>query len=70
MCTNEDPECQHKELRRSLATSCTVGNYLNGGGTCLTCPEGYTCAGGTALPVICGAGTYTSTGATSCIVSI
>lgn len=70
-CSVSNPKCgiDESKPKRQLATSCGAGDYWDKLLTCTTCPEGYTCAGGTAAPVACTGFTYSSTGATSCTVS-
>lgn len=70
-CSMNNPKCEIDEskTKRELATSCTAGQYWDKLLTCITCPEGYRCAGGTAAPVLCTGFTYSATGATACTVS-
>ncbi len=46
-------------------SGCSAGQYLDDGG-CVSCPAGYSCAGGDAIPVICAVNKYSTGGATSC----
>ncbi len=46
-------------------SGCSAGLYLNGG-ACVSCPAGYSCAGGDASPVMCGTNKYSTGGAVNC----
>lgn len=72
VCPPNEPDCGLKEhfnpngLQKRLLQSCASATYWDGT-QCLTCPEGYRCAGGASNPVRCTSGTqYSSTGASGC----
>ena len=46
-------------------SGCSAGQYLDDG-ACVPCPAGYSCAGGDALPVMCGTNKYSTGGAVNC----
>lgn len=46
-------------------SGCSAGQYLEDG-ECVSCPAGYSCAGGDASPVICAVNKYSTGGAASC----
>ncbi len=46
-------------------SGCSAGQYLDDG-ECVSCPAGYSCAGGEATPVICAVNKYSTGGAVSC----
>lgn len=46
-------------------SGCSAGQYLDDG-ECVSCPAGYSCAGGEATPVICAVNKYSTGGAASC----
>ncbi len=46
-------------------SGCSAGKYLVDG-VCVSCPAGYSCAGGSALPVMCPTNKYSTGGAASC----
>jgi hypothetical protein len=71
-CSKNDLKCETNvsHPKRELATSCSSGEYWDKDSTCLSCPEGYTCVGGTAAPVACTGFTYSAASATACIVSV
>jgi hypothetical protein len=51
-------------INNPITTSCPAGQYLNGN-TCVNCPVGSFCTGGTSQPTQCPAGTTSPAGATS-----
>jgi hypothetical protein len=71
-CSKNDVKCETNvsNPKRELATSCAAGDYWDKDVTCLSCAEGYTCAGGTNAPVACTGFTYSAAGANSCTVSV
>lgn len=72
LCSKDEEDCGFPSAengRRMLATTCPSGQYWDGVDTCYACPEGYTCAGGTAHPVQCNLGEYSAASATLCTVS-
>ena len=45
-----------------------AGYYIrNNGHSIYQCPPGYSCSGGTSVPVLCSSGTYAPIGSSSCI---
>jgi hypothetical protein len=44
-----------------------VGSFLPTGLSSTLCPEGFTCAGGAAPPLVCGTGFYSDVGASTCL---
>ncbi|MFQ6760194.1 MAG: InlB B-repeat-containing protein [Alphaproteobacteria bacterium] len=46
-------------------SGCSAGQYLDDG-DCVSCPAGYSCAGGDASPIMCGTNKYSTGGAVSC----
>ncbi|KAJ7286196.1 hypothetical protein C8J57DRAFT_1496868 [Mycena rebaudengoi] len=49
----------HALVERGSSPPCILGTYLSStGSTCLECPRGSFCTGGTAKPQLCAAGTY------------